>query len=174
MARYWQSGRFVEWTERSSSTMTTEQLNLWVALGAVVLTLLAVIVALQTLKYMRGRDAEVDTRTGWISIHKAMINLRVQRSFVKLAQSAMGAYFSSSPNQFDERIRDVTLATAQLRAQLDRLNDDPLVVELASFLDDNQLTSQWQTDHSEKAYDGFTQKVALKSRPRGETDAATV
>ncbi len=119
-----------------------------------------------TLTYMRGRDLELDTRSGWIEIHKAMINLRVQREFVKLARGAMGASMSGSPNQFEERIRDVILATAQLRSQLDRLNDDPLIIELAAFLDDNKPTMQWQTDAYEQAFDGFVHKVAFKSRPK--------
>lgn len=119
-----------------------------------------------TLTYMRGRDLELDTRSGWIEIHKAMIDLRVQREFVKLARSAMGAYMAGSPNQFEERIRDVTLATAQLRSQLDRLNDEPLIIELAAFLDENKLTAQWQTDEYEKKFDAFVYKVAMRSRPK--------
>jgi predicted NACHT family NTPase len=146
--------------------ITTQQLNLWIAGGAVLLTFITMIVAFQTLRYMRGRDADVDIRTGWIEIHKAMINLRVQREFVKLARGAMGAHASGSPNQFEGRIRDVTLATAQLRAQLDRLNDDRLIVDLANFLDENKLTEKWQTDEYERAYDAFAQKVALNSRPK--------
>jgi hypothetical protein len=119
-----------------------------------------------TLTYMRGRDLELDTRNGWIEIHKAMVNLRVQREFVNLARGAMGAYMAGSPNQFEERIRDVTLATAQLRAQLDRLNDDPLINELAVFLDENKLTAQWQADDYAPKFDAFVHRVAIKSRPK--------
>jgi hypothetical protein len=119
-----------------------------------------------TLAYMRGRDLEVDTRTGWIEIHKAMVNLRVQRTLVMLQRGAMGAYSSSAPNPFEERVRDYVLATAQLRGQLDRLNDDPLILELAKFLDDNKLMDQWQMDEYEKQFDAFAQSVAMKSRPR--------
>jgi hypothetical protein len=153
--------------------MSTEKLNLWLAAAATLLTAVAVVltgvalkVASKTLNYMRGRDLEVDTRTGWIEIHKAMVNLRVQRSFVMLAQSAMGAYLAGGPNQAEERIRSYTLAAAQLRGQLDRLNDDPLVVEVAEFLDENISTTQWQTAEYEKAFDAFVHKVAFKSRPR--------
>lgn len=152
--------------------MSTECLNLLLASATVILTILAVVltgiavkVAIKTLKYMRGRDLEVDTRNGWIAIHIAMINLRVQREFIKLAQSRAGGYMQGSPNPIEARIRDTTLATAQLRSQLDRLNDDPLIIELAAFLDDNQLTAQWQTDAYEKEFDSFVLKVAMKSRP---------
>jgi hypothetical protein len=65
-----------------------------------------------------------------------------------------------------QRVRDYTLASAQLRGQLDRLNDDPLIVELALFLDDHKLEAQWQTAEYENTFNSFAQKVALKSRPK--------
>jgi hypothetical protein len=145
--------------------MSTENLNLLLATVTVVLAILAVVVAIQTLRYMRGRDLEVDTRNGWIEIHKAMVNLRVQRAFVMSQRGAMGAY-GPGPNQFEERKRDYDLATAQLRGQLDRLNDDPLILKLAAFLDDNKQMEQWQTDEYDKKFDAFAQSVAMKSRPK--------
>lgn len=145
--------------------MTTEQLNLCLAAAAVVLTFLAVVVALNTLSYMRGRDLEIDTRSGWVEIHKAMINLRVQRELV-LLQNRVESYGLTSPISPDALITDYTLASAQLRAQLDRLNDDPLIIELAAFLDENKLTSEWQTNEFVAAFDKFVHKVALKSRPK--------
>jgi hypothetical protein len=145
--------------------MNTENLNLLLAAGTVFLAILAVIVAVQTLSYMRDRDLEVDTRNGWIEIHKAMINLRVQRTLVMAQRGQMGAYAQGTPNQFEERMRDYILATAQLRGQLDRLNDDPLIIELATFLDDNKLMEQWQTDAYEKKFDEYAHRVAMKSRP---------
>jgi hypothetical protein len=114
---------------------------------------------------MRGRDLEVDTRNDWIEIHKAMINLRVQRSLV--LSSPRGSYVSGSgPNPLQERINDYTLAAAQLQGQLDRLNDDPLLVELSTFLSKNSQMDQWQTKEYEMQFDEFVHRVALKSRPR--------
>jgi hypothetical protein len=141
--------------------MTTEQLNLLLASAAVVLTLAAVIIALNTLGYMRDRDLEMDTRNGWVEIHKAMINLRVQREFVMLRERL--PYFSGDSEQAE--VKDYTLAAAQLRAQLDRLNDDELILKLAEFLDANVLTAQWQSTAYAPAFDDFVHKVALKSRP---------
>jgi hypothetical protein len=116
---------------------------------------------------MRGRDLELDTRNGWIEIHKAMINLRVQRALVMLQNSALDAYImTGSPNAAEGPIRDYTLAAAQLRAQLDRLNDDPLIVAIADFLDRNILTAQWQTSEYETRFDAFVHSVAMKSRPK--------
>jgi hypothetical protein len=62
-------------------------------------------------------------------------------------------------------IASYTSAFAQLRAQLDRLNDDPLIIELAAFLDENKLTSQWQGNGFVEPFDAFVHRVALKSRP---------
>jgi len=135
---------------------STEHLNLILAVSTVILAILAVAIAFLTLSYMRGRDLEVDTRSGWIEIHKAMINLRVQRAFVMLQLGALGG---------GENVKGYTLASAQLRAQLDRLNDDPLVVAIAEFLDNNILATQWQTPQFEKEFDAFVHKVAFKARP---------
>lgn len=135
--------------------MTSEHLNLFLAVLTILLAIIATVVAYQTLRYMRRRDSEVDTRNGWIAIHKAMINLRVQRSF----------YMAGVHNTNEESIRDFTLAAAQLRGQLNRLNDEPLTMELADFLDENGLTAQWQTQEFEKAFDAFAHKVAMRSRP---------
>jgi hypothetical protein len=143
--------------------MSTENLNLLLATVAVVLTAVAVIVAIKTLGYMRGRDLEMDTRSGWIEIHKAMINLRVQREFV---MSELGMVHVSKSGGLDQGIKDYTLASTQLRSQLDRLNDEPLIVELAGFLDANVLTAKWQTEAFQKAFDGFVHKVAFKARPK--------
>jgi hypothetical protein len=52
-----------------------------------------------------------------------------------LELGSRGGYRSGSPNEFEERQRDYVLATAQLRGQLDRWNDDPLILDLATLLD---------------------------------------
>ncbi len=137
----------------------------WLTVATVVLAFVAVGVGIGTLQYMRNRDAEVDTRTGWIEIHKSMVNLRVQRTFVLAQRSQMGSYNSSVPNQFEERRRNYVLATAQLQAQLERLNDDPLTLDLVKFLNEHEEMEQWQTDAYEKKFDEFAHKVAVKARP---------
>jgi hypothetical protein len=117
----------------SQLRLSTEHLNLLLAALTVLLAVLATAVAIQTLTYMRRRDLELDTRNGWIEIHKAMVKVRVQRSFVMMQWTQMGAYVQGAPNLYEERVKDYTLAAAQLRGQLDRLNDDSLIVELGAF-----------------------------------------
>jgi hypothetical protein len=118
-----------------------------------------------TLTYMQGRDLELDTRNGWIAIHKAMINLRVQREFI-MAPGRWALLGIPAPINSEDGIKDYTLAAAQLRGQLDRLNDDPVIVNLAEFLDANILTAQWQTEKFQQDFDAFVHDVALKSRPK--------
>lgn len=77
----------------------------------------------------------------------------------------MAALGVSAPTQ-PGLISNYTLASAQPRAQLDRLNDDPLIVELANFLDENKLTAQWQADDYAPKFDKFVHSVAMKSRPK--------
>jgi hypothetical protein len=139
-------------------------MNLLLAGVTVLLAFLATLIAFQTLKYMRGRDAEVDTRNAWTEVHKAMINLRVQRALVMLQLGQMGAYGQGTVNPYDAGVRDYTLARAQLRAQLDRVNEsDPLIISLATFLDENLLTTHWQTKEFETAFDRFVHQAATKS-----------
>jgi hypothetical protein len=57
------------------------------------------------------------------------------------------------------------VATSQLRAQLERLNDDPLLLDTGKFIDENRGMEQWQTDEYQKQFDAFAHQVALKSRP---------
>jgi hypothetical protein len=118
-----------------------------------------------TLTYMRGRDLELDTRNGWIEIHKAMVNLRVQRMLVMLP-GVMATLGVPAPIKSADSIKDYTLGAAQLRGQLDRLNDDPLIVAIAKFLDENKATPNWQTAKYETDFDAFARDVAMKSRSK--------
>ncbi len=140
-------------------------LTLLFAALSVLFAILAWHIARITLTYMRGRDLELDNRNGWIEVHKAMINLRVQRELIMLP-AKLAARGVLSPIQSADGIKDYTLAAAQLRSQLDRLNDDPLIVELATFLDDNGQTALWQADTFVTKFDSFVHSVAFKSRPK--------
>lgn len=145
--------------------VSKDVLTLLFAALSVLFAVLAWHIARITLTYMRGRDLELDNRNGWIEVHKAMINLRVQREYIVLPMK-MAALGIPSPIQSADGVKDYTLAAAQLRSQLDRLNDDPLIVELASFLDSNILSAQWQADAFVAKFDTFVHSVAFKSRPK--------
>lgn len=147
--------------------ITAERLNILLAVLAVLLAALTLLLAWvtyklgqRTLSYMKDRDLELDTRNGWTEIHKAMINLRTQGAFVRLGG------FGPFGGNADKMIADYTLARSQLLGQLDRLNDDPLLVQISEFMNANLLTRDWQTEQYEKAFDAFVHQVAFKSRPK--------
>lgn len=146
--------------------ISTMNLHQWADVATLAIAVLAFVVATWNFIYVRRRDFEVDTRSGWIEIHKAMVNLQVQRGFVLLLRGQMGAYTQGGSSLLEERMRDYVLATAQLRGQLARLNDDPLIIELSKFLADNKQLEQWQTDAYEMKFVDFALKVAMKSRPK--------
>jgi hypothetical protein len=156
------------WTELVSKDVLTllfAGLSVLFAALAVLFGYLALRVGRITLTYMRGRDLELDTRNGWIEIHKAMVNLRVQRMLVMLPD-VMAALGVPAPIKSADSIKDYTLGAAQLRGQLERLNDDPLVVEITKFLEDNKSTTDWQSDKFQPRFDEFAHSVAMKSRPK--------
>ena len=152
---------------RLGDWITGERLNIVLAVLAVLLAALTLLLAWvtyklsqRTLSYTKDRDFELDTRNGWIEIHKAMINLRTHGASVRL-----GGYGPFGGNA-DKMIVDYTLARSQLLGQLDRLNDDPLLVQISEFINANLLTRDWQTDRYEKAFDDFVHQVAFKARPK--------
>jgi hypothetical protein len=83
----------------------------------------------------------------------------------KSTQGNVQSQGTASPISATNAVADYTFAAAQLRAQLDRLNDDPLIIKLAGFLDDNRLTAQWQADAFAVSFGGFVHDVAPMSRP---------
>ena len=153
-----------------SKWITAERLNILLAVLTLLLAALTLFLAWvayklsqRTLSYMRERDLELDTRNGWIEIHKAMVALRTHGALAVLP-SAMDDYVSLGTNPADV-IANYTLARSQLLGQLDRLNDDPLLVQISEFLNANLLSKDWQTERFEKQFDAFVHQVALKARP---------
>jgi hypothetical protein len=151
--------------------ITTERLNILLAVLAVLLAALTLLLAWvayklsrQTLSYMRDRDLELDTRNAWIEIHKAMVNLRTHAAIIRVGTVLVG-YGPSEANTADA-VTNFTLARSQLVGQLHRLNDDPLLLEISEFLLSNLLTKDWQTTAFEEKFDAFAKRVALKARPK--------
>jgi hypothetical protein len=144
--------------------MSTDKLNLIVAVAAAVFALVALVISFWTLRYMRGRDHEVDTRAGWAEIHKAMVAERVQRAYYLIARQEGDD--SPLSNQELERFREHDLANEQLRGQLERVNDDPLVETLKELLLANRTIDSLRSSGFTKTFNEIFQKVAIKARPR--------
>ena len=161
---YSRSMCFLHWLVRWANT---ETLNILLALLTLSLAWVTYKLGQRSLSYMKDRDFELDTRNGWIEIHKAMVNLRAHRSFVMLpsVMGPLGAYGPFGGKNTDEVIANYTLANSQLIGQLDRLNDDPLLLEISEFLSANLLSKDWQTEEFANQFDSFKAQVALKARP---------
>jgi hypothetical protein len=152
------------------SWITTERLNILLAVLTLLLAALTLFLAWvayklsqRTLSYMRDRDLELDTRNGWIEIHKAMIALRTHGALIMLP-SVMGGY--GPVTDMADSITNYTTARSQLLGQLDRLNDDPLLVQISEFMNAHLLSQDWQTKAFENQFDAFAKQVALKARPK--------
>jgi hypothetical protein len=137
-----------------------------VEIGPVLIALLALFVAWQALSYARFRDRELDKRNEWIQIHKAIVNVRVYRSFAVSPLDTEVWDIPAALNESRSRVRDYVLAHSQLRAELERVGDDPLITKLAAFLDSD---NQWREPDFETTLDSLSQEVALKSRSKLHT-----
>jgi hypothetical protein len=151
--------------------ITTERLNILLAVLTLLLAALTLFLAWvayklseRTLSYMKDRDFELDTRNGWVEIHKAMVALRTHGALA-VFPGPTGEYGLPGTNAAD-LVANYTLARTQLLGQLDRLNDDPLLVQISEFLNANLLSKDWQTERFENQFDEFVHQVALKARPK--------
>ncbi len=135
-------------------------------LGPVFISVLALLISWRALSYARFRDREFDERNGWIQIHKAIINVRVYRNFAIPSVDKDVYDIQAALNDRRNRVRDYALAHAQLRAELERVGDDPLIKRLAAFLDSD---NQWQEPNFETTLDSLGQEVAMKSRSKLRT-----
>jgi hypothetical protein len=52
-----------------------------------------------------------------------------------------------------------------LKGQLERMPDYPLVEELANFLHDNWESEKWMSDEFQKPFDEYAKQVAMLTRP---------
>jgi hypothetical protein len=92
-----------------------------------------------------------------------MIALRTHGALIMLP-GVMGGYGPMTDTA--DSITNYTLARSQLLGQLDRLNDDPLLVEISEFMNAHLLSKDWQTKTFEEQFDNFAKQVALKARPK--------
>ncbi|MGD0545156.1 MAG: hypothetical protein ABSB65_12165 [Candidatus Acidiferrales bacterium] len=132
----------------------------------VLISVVALMVSWQALEYARFRDRELDKRNEWIEIHKAIINLRVYRSFALSPLDSEVWDIQAAINESRNRVRDYVLAHAHLRAQLERVHHDPLIKKLASFLD---CDNKWREPDFEATLDRFGEEIAKKSRSKLDT-----
>ena len=95
------------------------------AFVAIEVAMVGLFVSWLQLRYVRLRDKNLDTRNGWTDMHKAMLAFRFKREML-----------NQSPGVYPE-IRDAMVAVSEslhnLRGQLDRMPDSPLVEQISEF-----------------------------------------
>lgn len=153
-----------KWVTAERLNILLAALNIMLAAVTVWLAWVAYKLGRISLSYMRDRDLELDTRNGWVEIHKAMVALRTHGALA-VFPGPTGEYGLPGTNAAD-LVANYTLARSQLLGQLDRLNDDPLLVQISGFLNANLLSKDWQTERFENQFDEFVHQVALKARPK--------
>jgi hypothetical protein len=147
--------------------MSTENLNLMLAGLIVLLAIIAVVIAWGTLRYMRSHDLKIETRNGWIELHKSMVNLQVHRKIALIQIMEPEAHPGGAGLGLNVDLqKPFSLAAAQLRGQLDRLNEDPLIVEIAQFLDEKEPLARWQMPGYGARLEALSDNVAQKCRPK--------
>jgi hypothetical protein len=113
--------------------------------------------------YMKKRDRDVDIRNGWTETHKLMVTFRFKRDVWKLNLSAFLS--DSHASKYAEAGLVAMEALHNLKGQLDRLPDSPLVEQLANFLHDNWESEKWMSDEFQKPFDEYAKRVALLTQP---------
>ena len=121
-------------------------------------TIVGLIVSWLQLRYMQRRDKELDIRNGWTETHKLMMNFRFKRELLNQQE------FATYPKSL-EVVPAVSESLHQLKGQLDRMPDCPLVEQLADFLHTNWEADKWRSVDFEKPFDAYAKQVALLSRP---------
>ena len=115
----------------------------------------AIIAGLQ-LRYAKKRDRSLDIRNSWEKIHKAMFEFRLRREVL------------NNPKLYAKENGLAALETFEalhnLKGQLDRTPDSPLVIEITNFLDDNSSVEKWRADDFAARFDVFAHEAALKAR----------
>jgi hypothetical protein len=127
------------------------------AVVTIEVTIVGIVVSWLQLSYMKNRDKELDARGSWAETHRLMMIFRFKRELLNQANIAYPASAENAINALE--------SLHVLKGQLDRMRDDPLVKELAGFLHENELASNWRDKPFEEKFDEYAHKAALRSRP---------
>jgi hypothetical protein len=132
------------------------------ALVTVEIAIVGLIISWLQLRYMQRRDADLDIRNGWTETHKLMMTFRFKRGSLQMS------YFATSSARADAAIA-ASESLHNLKGQLDRMPDDPLVEQLADFLHTNWEAEKWRSPEFEQQFDEYAKKVALLTQPKNAT-----
>lgn len=128
------------------------------ALVAIEIALIGLFISWRQLRYMQRRDRDLDIRNVWVETHKLMLTFRFRRELLNLPD------FHAYPKSAEGAIA-VSESLHNLKGQLDRMPDCPLVEEMATFLHTNMQSEQWRSAAFQQQFDQYAQQVADFARP---------
>jgi hypothetical protein len=115
----------------------------------------AVIAWLQ-LQYAKKRDRALDDRNDWEKIHKLMLEFVIRREVL------------NNPNPYGKGVGEAVLdafeALHNLKGQLDRTPDSPLVNEIVDLLQDNWDAEKWRAPGFIEPFSQLAHKAALRAQ----------
>jgi hypothetical protein len=114
------------------------------------------------LRYAKQRDHDLDIRNGWVELHKLMRTFRFKRELLNNKQNL------NHPDS-SEFAMDALESLHNLKGQLDRMPDDPLVDQIVDLLSVNWQAEQWRAKPFEVAFDQYARQIALLTRPEKHT-----
>ena len=114
------------------------------------------IIAWLQLRYAKNRDKTLDIRNSWEKIHHAMLEFRLRREVLNHPDHWAKEPGAAALEAFE--------ALHNIKGQLDRTPDSPLVTAIATFLDDNWNADKWRADNFTEPFDKFAHEAALKAR----------
>lgn len=123
----------------------------WVSIE---IALVGAFIALRQLSYAKKRDKAIDIRNSWEKIHKAMLEFRFRRFLLNHPPGHKSTMALAS---------EAMESLHNIKGQLDRTPDSPLVTEIATFLNDHESAEQWRSDAFADRFDQLAKEAALKS-----------
>jgi hypothetical protein len=127
------------------------------AIVTIEIAIVGLIVSWLQLRYMQQRDRDIDTRDGWTQTHRMMMTFRFKRELLNDPNLAFP--------QSAEAARVALESLHNLKGQLDRMPDGPLVKQMAEFLHANQDAGRWRSHDFEKPFDDLAKQAAYLARP---------
>jgi hypothetical protein len=116
------------------------------------------IIAWRQLVYAQQRDKDLDIRNGWTETHKLIMTFRFKREILNAPFNA------DYPRSADAAIAALE-SLHNLKGQLDRMPDCPLVEQIADFLNSNWQPEEWRSPEFVNKFDEYAKQVALLTRP---------
>ena len=123
------------------------------------IAVLGVIIAWRQLSYAKNRDKALDIRKSWGKIHETMVEFRFRREMLNNPPP-----WANEPDAVALAATLAALALNNIRGQLDRTPDSPLVTEITDFLEDNLTAAKWRANDFIGPFDKFAHEAALKAR----------